>query len=127
MSAIGLAVASFIRRVETAPIVANVTLFPCCSSPGVFYPIESEPQWLQTIADLFPLSHFVRAFDACFSPFTTGSGFALRDLAVLAAWGLPERSWPPGVSPPRPRRKLAAAGFGSHDPPTHSLSPCCRR
>jgi ABC-2 type transport system permease protein len=88
MSAIGLGVASFIRRVETAPIVANVTLFPLLFVSGVFYPIESEPHWLQTIADLFPLSHFVRAFDACFSPFTTGSGFAFQDLAVLAAWGI---------------------------------------
>jgi ABC-2 type transport system permease protein len=88
MSAIGLGVASFIRRVETAPIVANVTLFPLLFVSGVFYPIESEPQWLQTIADVFPLSHFVRAFDACFSPFTTGSGFSFGDLAVLAAWGV---------------------------------------
>lgn len=87
MSAIGLAVASFIRRIETAPIVANLTLFPLLFVSGVFYPIESEPQWLQTIAHLFPLSHFVQAFDACFSPFTTGSGFS-RDLAVLAAWGV---------------------------------------
>jgi len=88
MSAIGLAVASFIRRLETAPIVANLTLFPLLFVSGVFYPIESEPQWLQTIAHLFPLSHFVQAFDACFSPFTTGSGFSFRDLAVLAAWGV---------------------------------------
>jgi ABC-2 type transport system permease protein len=88
MSAIGLAVASFIRRLETAPIVANLTLFPLLFVSGVFYPIESEPQWLQTIAHLFPLSHFVQAFDACFSPFTAGSGFSFRDLAVLAAWGV---------------------------------------
>lgn len=88
MSAIGLAVASFIHRLETAPIIANLTLFPLLFVSGVFYPIESEPEWLQTIAHLFPLSHFVRAFDVCFSPFTTGSGFSFRDLAVLAAWGI---------------------------------------
>jgi ABC-2 type transport system permease protein len=88
MSAIGLAVASFIHRLETAPIIANVTLFPLLFVSGVFYPINSEPEWLQTIAHLFPLSHFVRAFEACFSPFTTGRGFSLGDLAVLAAWGV---------------------------------------
>jgi hypothetical protein len=35
----------------------------------------------------FPLSHFVQAFDACFSPFTSGPGFSARDLAALAVWG----------------------------------------
>jgi ABC-2 type transport system permease protein len=87
MSAIGLAVASAIRRAESAPIVANVTLFPLLFVSGVFYPIESEPQWLQRVAHVFPLSHLVQAFDACFSPYTNGSGFSSRHLGVLALWG----------------------------------------
>jgi ABC-2 type transport system permease protein len=87
MSAIGLAVASFLRRVESAPVAANVTLFPLLFVSGVFYPIESEPQWLQSIAHIFPLSHLVQAFDACFSPFTTGSGFSAGNLWPLLAWG----------------------------------------
>ena len=87
MSAIGLAVASFLRRAESAPIAANVTLFPLLFVSGVFYPIESEPQWLQDLAHIFPLSHFVQAFDACFSPHTTGSGFSARHLGALVVWG----------------------------------------
>ena len=88
MSAIGLAVASFLRRAESAPIAANVTLFPLLFVSGVFYPIESEPQWLQDLAHVFPLSHFVQAFDACFSPHTTGSGFSARHLGALVVWGV---------------------------------------
>ena len=87
ISAIGLAVASFLRRAESAPIAANLTLFPLLFVSGVFYPIESEPQWLQSVAHLFPLSHLVQAFDACFSPYPTGSGFSARDLGVLVVWG----------------------------------------
>jgi ABC-2 type transport system permease protein len=87
LSAIGLAVASYIRRVDSAPIVANLTLFPLLFVSGVFYPFESEPQWLQSLAHVFPLSHLVQAFDACFSPYTTGSGFAARDLGALVVWG----------------------------------------
>ena len=41
-----------------------------------------------TIAHIFPLSHLVEAFTACFSPYTQGSGFDLGDLAVIVAWGL---------------------------------------
>jgi ABC-2 type transport system permease protein len=87
ISAIGLAVSSFLRRADSAPIVANLTLFPLLFVSGVFYPIASEPEWLQRIAHVFPLSHLVEAFDACFSPYTQGSGFSVRDLGALVAWG----------------------------------------
>jgi ABC-2 type transport system permease protein len=87
VSAIGLAVASYLRRADSAPIVANLTLFPLLFVSGVFYPLESEPEWLQRVAHLFPLSHLVQGFDACFSPYTSGSGFDARDLASLVAWG----------------------------------------
>ena len=87
ISAIGLAVASYIRRTDTAPIIANLTLFPLLFVSGVFYPLQSEPGWLQRVAQLFPLSHLVQAFDGCFSPYTSGSGFSARDLAALIVWG----------------------------------------
>jgi ABC-2 type transport system permease protein len=43
ISAIGLAVASYLKRADSAPIVANLTFFPLLFVSGVFYPIESEP------------------------------------------------------------------------------------
>lgn len=86
-SALGFAVASFVRRAETAPIVANLTLFPLLFLSGVFFPLQSEPEWLQRVARIFPLSHLVHAFEACFSPYTTGSAFSARDLVSLLAWG----------------------------------------
>lgn len=88
ISGIGLAVASYIRRADSAPIVANLTLFPLLFFSGVFYPFESEPHWLQRVANIFPLAHLVQAFDRCFSPFTTGSGFSTRDLSALVVWGI---------------------------------------
>lgn len=87
-TALGFAVASFVRRAETAPIVANLTLFPLLFISGVFYSVEGQPVWLKRIADIFPLSHLVSAFTACFSPYTTGSGFSGRDLLSLVAWGV---------------------------------------
>jgi ABC-2 type transport system permease protein len=88
LAAIGLAVSTFVRRAETAPAIANLTLFPLAFLSGLFFPIETAPQWVKDIAHFFPLSHLVEAFEGCFSPFTTGSGFAFGDLAVVAAWGL---------------------------------------
>jgi ABC-2 type transport system permease protein len=88
LAAIGLAVSTFVRRAETAPAVANLTLFPLAFLSGLFFPIETAPQWVKTIAHVFPLSHLVEAFERCFSPFTAGAGFAVGDLAIVAAWGV---------------------------------------
>lgn len=87
-TALGFAVASFVRRADTAPIVANLTLFPLLFVSGVFFSVSGEPDWLRRIADVFPLSHLVRAFEACFSPYTAGSGFSRNDLLPLVAWGV---------------------------------------
>jgi ABC-2 type transport system permease protein len=87
-TALGFAVGSFVRRADTAPVIANLTLFPLLFVSGVFYSTEGAPEWLQRIADVFPLSHVVHAFTACFSPYTTGSGFSTRDLTSILAWGV---------------------------------------
>ena len=118
-TALGFAAASFVRRAETAPIVANLTLFPLLFISGVFYSVQGEPQWLRRIALAFPLYHLVHAFTACFSPFTTGSGFSGRDLSSLLAWGVVgtfvavrrfahEATDEGGVAHPRPRRRTLA-------------------
>ena len=56
----------FVRRADAAPVVANLTLLPLSFISGVFYPIDKEPEWLQQIANIFPLSHLASAFTACF-------------------------------------------------------------
>jgi ABC-2 type transport system permease protein len=87
-TALGFAVASFVRRADTAPIVANLTLFPLLFVSGVFYSIEGQPEWLHRIAEVFPLYHLVHGFTACFSPYTTGSGFSGSDIWSLFVWGV---------------------------------------
>lgn len=88
LAAIGLLVSTFVRRADTAPAIANLTLFPLLFLSGVFFPLQGAPGWVTTVAHAFPLSHIVEAFTACFSPYSHGSGFAPGDLAVIAAWGL---------------------------------------
>ena len=88
LAALGLLVSTFVRRADAAPAIANLTLFPLLFLSGVFFPLTGAPDWVVTLAHVFPLSHVVEAFTACFSPHTQGSGFAPRDLAVTAAWGI---------------------------------------
>jgi ABC-2 type transport system permease protein len=84
---IGFAVSTFVRRADTAPAIANLTLFPILFLSGVFFPLQGAPGWVLAVAHVFPLYRIVQAFTACFSPFTQGWGFALRDLAEIVAWG----------------------------------------
>lgn len=86
LAACGVAMSTFINKAESAPAVANITLFPLIFISGIFFPLTQAPSWLKTLADIFPLVHFSDAFGACFSPFTDGPGFAAGDLAILAAW-----------------------------------------
>jgi ABC-2 type transport system permease protein len=88
LCALGLAVSSFVGSAEIAPVVANITLLPLTFISGVFAPLHGAPQWLSSLANVFPLRHLVDAFTATFSPHTTGSGFAPGHLAVLAAWAI---------------------------------------
>jgi ABC-2 type transport system permease protein len=120
LAAIGLAVSTVVRRADTAPAISNLTLFPLLFLSGVFFPLEGAPGWLVTLAHVFPLSHIVEAFTACFSPYTSGSGFAPRDLAEIALWGagglfvaVRRFRWEAGPQEPGTRHRLRLPRLGS--------------
>lgn len=86
LAAMGMFVSTFVKKADSAPAVANITMFPILFLSGIFFPTVGFPDWLKQLVDIFPVSHIVHAFESCFSPFTTGSGFDGSDLAVIAAW-----------------------------------------
>jgi ABC-2 type transport system permease protein len=88
LAALGLAVASLVRSADQAMPVAQITFLPLSFISGIWFPLDGAPDWLVTIAHIFPLYHLVDAFDACFVPQTTGGGWAWNHLAVIAAWGI---------------------------------------
>jgi ABC-2 type transport system permease protein len=88
LAALGLAVATLVRNADQAGPVAQLTLLPLTFISGIWWPLDGAPDWISAIAHAFPLYHLVQAFDACFVPQTTGSGFAWGHLAVVAAWGV---------------------------------------
>jgi ABC-2 type transport system permease protein len=86
ITGIALAVSCFVDRPESAQPIAGITLFPLLFVSGVFYPLETAPDWLQKVAHFFPLSHLAQGFEQCFSPHTDGLGFSGAHLGVLAIW-----------------------------------------
>lgn len=82
-SALGFALASFIRAAESAPALTNAVYFPLMAISGVFYSADTLPRVLSDIAQVFPLYHLVQALH--YSYVGKSAEFALH-AAVLAAW-----------------------------------------
>lgn len=87
-SALGIAITSAIPTEAAASAVANAVSLPLFFISRIFVPAESIPDWLLSIADIFPLKPFADALFNAFDPATSGLGLAWGDLAVVAAWGL---------------------------------------
>jgi ABC-2 type transport system permease protein len=87
--ALGLAVTAAIPNAEAAPAVVNASVLPLLFVSGVFIPIDVAPKWLQAIAGIFPIKHFLEATIDSFLPGPHNPyGWSWGDLAVVAAWGV---------------------------------------
>jgi ABC-2 type transport system permease protein len=84
----GFALTTIIPSDDAAAPVANATILPLYFISGVFIPDSEIPSGVLNVADLFPIRHFFEAFFSAWDPGTSGAGFELGDLAVVAAWGV---------------------------------------
>ena len=57
-SALGLAVTGLVPNAEAAPAIVNASILPLEFISGIFIPLNQAPDWLATVADLFPVKHF---------------------------------------------------------------------
>jgi ABC-2 type transport system permease protein len=81
---IGFAISGFARNAETAATYANLITFPMLFLSGVFFDLDTAPEWLRTATRILPLRHLV---DALREPMTRGKGIATTwpDLLFLLA------------------------------------------
>ena len=84
LAAIALALGSMVKTAEQAQPLSQLTFLPISFISGIWFPLDDAPQWVKTAADVFPLSHIVDAFSACF---VAGAHFDWGDLVVIALWG----------------------------------------
>lgn len=84
-SSLGLAVAALSPNARSAPALANAVILPLAFISGIFFPLEGAPDWLQTVASLFPLEPFASAVIEIFNP-TLDPGFPWRALITMALW-----------------------------------------
>jgi len=119
-ASLGVAAAGIAKSGDAAPALANFTILPLAFISDVFLPLENPPQWLTTVADVFPLKHFARSFQDAFSPFIGDGGFRWGSLAVMAVWmvlGLVVAArtfgWEPRGSGSRRRGRRASPARGT--------------
>ena len=124
-AALGLLIASLAANGESAPALANATLLPLAFISDIFIvPSRGTPEWVSTVADIFPLRHFATSFVDGFEPaFVAGHGswlgfFHWPDIAVMLFWLVGGTiltvrwfSWEPrGAEGRRRRRRVAMTG-----------------
>lgn len=87
-SSLGLAVTSAIPNADASPAVVNATILPLMFVSDVFIPDAAAPEWVRTVAGVFPIKHFSEALQLAFNPFEQGAGFSPEHLAVMGLWAL---------------------------------------
>jgi ABC-2 type transport system permease protein len=88
LAALGFAAAGLVPSENAAPPIANAIVLPLEFISGVFVPSEQIPDWMNAIADVFPVKPLFDAILAAFESGTGDLGIAWADLAVVAAWGI---------------------------------------
>jgi len=87
LAALGVAFSHVIPNFDAAPAYTNIVFLPVIFISGVFYDVDTAPQFLTDIARILPLTHVIDGFSAAMvtgAPLSDHAG----DLAVVAAWGL---------------------------------------
>ncbi|HKE74086.1 MAG TPA: ABC transporter permease [Acidimicrobiales bacterium] len=82
-AALGVLVSTLVPRVESAPAVTNLVLWPLAVLSGVFTAVPTG-SLMYRIAMVLPLRHLMDAMNDAFG----GRGFEWGGLAVVAAWGV---------------------------------------
>ena len=85
--AMGFALSSFANTIETYAPVSNLVFFPMMLLSGVYFRLDSAPQWMQKAVFLLPLSPYLRMLRAVFNDGATLAGQG-AGLVVLGAWAV---------------------------------------
>lgn len=87
-NALGYFISSFSNRTEAYMGVANITSFIMMFLSGIFFPIETMPEWIQPISNILPLTYFAEGLRDSMvyetSIFTSSIWFGFGNMII---WG----------------------------------------
>jgi ABC-2 type transport system permease protein len=86
-AALGMATTAIVPNADAAPPVVNAIILPLLFLSGIFIPFGVEtPEWIKTVARIFPVKHFLDAMRAAFYG-PPQFEFLWRDVLIVAIWG----------------------------------------
>ncbi|HWE09845.1 MAG TPA: ABC transporter permease [Solirubrobacteraceae bacterium] len=88
---LGIGITRFIPSAETGPVIVNLVIWPLTFISNIWFPIDSLPKILKTIADIFPIKALASGLQYVFDPRHHGSlldASSLRNLAIWTAVGV---------------------------------------
>jgi ABC-2 type transport system permease protein len=83
---LGLAVSGLCPNADAAPAIVNFSVFPLLFVSGIFFPMDNAPEWLTSVAKLFPMQQLADGLQHAFDPRTAGLGLKAGNLGNLLAW-----------------------------------------
>jgi ABC-2 type transport system permease protein len=83
---LGIGITRFIPSAETGPVIVNLVIWPLTFISNIWFPIDSLPKILKTIADIFPIKALASGLQYVFDPRHHGSLFDASSLRNLAIW-----------------------------------------
>jgi ABC-2 type transport system permease protein len=84
---LGFTISGLASTVESVPVFANLIAFPMMFLGGIFFPIDSFPNWLQHIARYLPVTFFADALRSVMNKGATFSDVS-PDLGWMLAWAV---------------------------------------
>lgn len=86
---LGLAMTALIPNADAAPAIVNVVVLPLLFISDVFISLDGAPEWLSTVASVFPVYHLAQAMHTAFDPPSgAGAAFEWGHVGIVAAWGV---------------------------------------
>ena len=85
-TSLGIAFTSLIPNSDASAPMVNASVIPLMFISDVFIPMDSAPNWLNSIAQLFPVRPFSLSLQEVYSPFSSGLTETPENYAILFAW-----------------------------------------
>lgn len=85
---LGFALSGLVPTTQAAPAVVNLIALPLEFISGLFIPKEELPDWMVSVAAVFPINPLFEGMLTTFTPGTAAPGIAWGDLAVVVVWGI---------------------------------------
>jgi ABC-type polysaccharide/polyol phosphate export permease len=83
----GYVLASFAKTVDSYGGIANMVLLPLMMLSGVYFSLDSAPEWLQRLVDFLPLTPLLKALRAVYNDGASLASLS-PSLMTLGVWTL---------------------------------------